>query len=125
MASAMYLVVFLEEAAMDVHTDDRGKFFTPRVTKESVAVAIRTTDHLIVGQVHVRPDQRLKDELNSAHDRFIAITDARVHNATGSALLFESSFLLVDSTHVIFISPLDAIKEAETLDWARVQEEPV
>lgn len=109
---------------MDVRTDDRGKFFTPRVTKESVAAAIRTADHMIVGQVHVRPDQRLKDELNSAHDRFIAVTDARVHNALGSDLLFESSFLLVDARHVIFITPLEAIKDSESLGWARGQEAP-
>jgi hypothetical protein len=124
MVSAMYLVVFMEEAAMDVRTDDRGKFFTPRVTKESVATAIRTTEHLIVGLVHVRPDQRLKDELNNANDRFIAITDARVHNAGGSELLFESSFLLVDANHVIFITPLEAIKGGEAYVWARGHEEP-
>ena len=120
----MCIVVFTEGAAMDTRMDDRGKFFTPRVTKESIAAAIRTTDHLIVGQMHVRPDKRLKDELNQAPDRFIAVTDARVHNANGSELFFESSFLLVDATHVIFITPLEAVKESEGLPWAHVQEEP-
>ncbi len=125
MASAMYIAMFMEEAAMDVRTDDRGKYFTPRVTKESVATVIRTTEHMIVGMVHVRPDQRLKDELNNAHDRFIAVTDARVYNASGNELLLESSFLLVEDNHVIFITPLEAIKGGEKYAWAREQEEPV
>jgi hypothetical protein len=124
MASAMYIAMFMEEAAMDVRTDDRGKYFTPRVTKESVATAIRTTEHMIVGMVHVRPDQRLKDELNNVHDRFIAVTDAHVYNASGSELLLESSFLLVDGNHVIFITPLEAIKGGEKFAWAQQQEEP-
>ena len=109
---------------MDMRTDDRGKFFTPRINKESVATAIRTTEHMIVGQVHVHPDKRLKDELNNPSDRFIAVTDARVHNANGSELLFESNFLLVDAAHVIFVTPLEAVKESEGLPWAYAQEEP-
>ena len=97
---------------MDLRVDDKGKYFTPRVSKESIAVAMRTTEHLIIGQVHVRPDQRLKDELNNSLDRFVAITEARVYDPSGIKLLFESDFLLVASEHVIFVSPLDAVKEA-------------
>ena len=97
---------------MDLRVDDKGKYFTPRVSKESIGVAVRTTEHLIVGQVHVRPDQRLKDELNNSMDRFVAITEARVYDSNGIRLLFESDFLIVASEHVIFVSPLDAVKEA-------------
>jgi len=102
---------------MDLRIDDRGKYFTPRVSKESIAAALRTTDHLIVGQIHVRPDQRLKDEMNLSQERFIAITGARVYDAQGATLLFESAFLIVASAHVIFITPLDALKADHQLPW--------
>ena len=102
---------------MDARTDDRGKYFTPRVNKESVAAVIRTVDHLIIGQIYVRADQRLKDGLNNSQEHFIAITDATVYNSSGSELLFESSFLFVTQAHVIFVSPLDAIKAEGAPAW--------
>jgi hypothetical protein len=102
---------------MDLRIDDRGKYFTPRVSKESIAAALRTTEHLIVGQIHVRPDQRLKDELNLSQERFIAITDARVYDSLGANVLFESAFLIVASSHIIFITPLDAVEQDRQLPW--------
>jgi hypothetical protein len=108
---------------MDVRTDDRGKFFTPRVTKESVATVIRTTDHLIVGQIYVRPDHRLKDELNSTSEPYLAITDAKVYDQLGQMQIFETSFLIVAASHVIFISPLDAIRDETPPPWAQRHEE--
>jgi hypothetical protein len=108
---------------MDVRTDNRGKYFTPRVNKESVAAAVRTTEHLIVGQIYVRPDKRLKDELNSGQERFVAVTDARVYDAAGSRMLFESSLLVVGYSHVIFISPLEAISAEQLPAWAQRENE--
>lgn len=102
---------------MEVRIDDRGKYFTPRVSKESVASVVRTTDHLIVGNVYVRPDRRLKDELNEDPDRFLAITDAFVYDAYGERLLFGSSFLLVAYTHVILISPVEALSDTAEAIW--------
>ena len=108
---------------MDLRIDDRGKYFTPRVSKESVATALRTTDHLIVGQIHVRPDQRLKDELNLSQERFVAVTDAQVYDAQGTTKLFESAILIVASSHIIFITPLDAVKQGQQLPWLPSSEE--
>lgn len=102
---------------MDLRIDDRGKYFTARVSKESIAVALRTTEHLIVGQIHVRPDQRLKDEMNLSQERFVAVTDAHVYDSQGQNQLFESAFLIVASQHIIFITPLDALKEDQQLGW--------
>lgn len=107
---------------MDLHIDDRGKYFTQRISKESVDAMVRTTDHFIVGNVYVRPDQRLKDELNSDHGRFVAITNARVYDALGERLLFATNFLLVTYEHVILISPVDAVTEAPHAAW--VQQAP-
>lgn len=105
---------------MNVHIDPKGKYFTPRVNKEPVLSIIRTTEHLIVGCVPVRPDTRLKDELSHEATRFFAVTDAYVYDATGERLLFESSFLLIAHHQVILLSPLEAVSNVSGATWHRV-----
>jgi hypothetical protein len=102
---------------MELHIDDRGKYFTPRINKESVFSVIRTSEHLIVGHIHVRPEHRLKDEINGDRDRFLAITDASVYDSTGVQLLFTSSFLLLAYNHVVLISPIEAVSDATDALW--------
>jgi hypothetical protein len=110
---------------MDVRIDDRGKFFTPHVAKDTVRALVRTTAHMVVGQVYVRPDRRLKDELNAEAGRFLAVTGATVYDASGETMLYETSFLLVSYEHVILISPVEAFAEERPL-WAQEStEEPV
>lgn len=108
---------------MDLRIDDRGKYFTPRVSKESIVAAIRTTDHFVTGMIYVRPDQRLKDELNLSQERFIAVTDARIYDAQGTTVLFESSFLAIASAQIIFITPMDAVKRSPQLCWLPSEEQ--
>lgn len=102
---------------MSFHVNEKGKYFTPRVSKEPTITVIRTIDQLIVGSVYIRPDQRLKDELNSDRERFLAVTDASVYDVTGRELLFKSSFLLVAYEHIVLLSPVDAISEQHRLTW--------
>lgn len=102
---------------MDLRIDDRGKYFTPRISKDSIAVAIRTTEHIIIGHMYVQPDQRLKDEMNLNSERFLAITDASVYNSQGDMLLFETGFLIIASAQVIFIAPVDSIKQDNRPSW--------
>ncbi len=102
---------------MNFHVNEKGKYFTARVSKEPTITVIRTIDQLIVGDVYTRPDQRLKDELNSDRERFLAVTDASVYDVTGQELLFKSSFLLVSYEHIVFLSPVDAISEQHRLTW--------
>ncbi len=102
---------------MDVRIDDRGKYFTPRVSKESVVSVLRTTEHLIVGHIYVRPDRRLKDDLNEDQARFLAITDALVYDPSGTQLLFSTSLLMVSYAHVILLSPVEAIEDAADAPW--------
>jgi hypothetical protein len=103
---------------MDVRIDSHGKYFSQRVAKESVAALIRTTDHLIVGYVYIRPDYRLKDELNSDAGRMIAVTEARVYNEEGTKFLFATGLLLLSYNHVLFLSPLDAVSATDGALWA-------
>ena len=102
---------------MDMRIDEKGKFFTPRVAKDTLPALVRTADQVIVGHVYVRPDKRLKDDLNEDPSRFLPITDARVYNASDETLLYHSSFLLVAYQHIIMISPLDALADIRSTPW--------
>ncbi len=94
-----------------------------RIRKESVAVVLRMPDELIVGQLHVDPQKRLKDELNITRDRYVAVTAARVYDAAGSRLLHETTLMLVSTEHVMTVTPLDAIPEGCDAAWFRAERE--
>jgi hypothetical protein len=80
------------------------------VPTERIEALIRTSDQqLIYGKVHSQPGKRLKDEMNSDSSRFIAITDARVYDATGRQLLYETSFLLLANDHVVSVTPKSSL----------------
>jgi hypothetical protein len=44
--------------------EEKGKIYTQVVSKIPVDVIVQTTQHTIRGKIHIRPDIRLKDELN-------------------------------------------------------------
>jgi hypothetical protein len=102
---------------MDVRFDEKGKFFTPRVAKDTLPALIRTVDQVIVGHVYVRPDRRLKDDLSEDTSRFLPVTDARVYRAADETLLYHSSLLLVAYQHIVMISPLEAMEEVRPVPW--------
>ncbi len=85
--------------------DEKGKFFTQVVQKRPVAVTVQTLQHTIRGTLHVRPDQRVKDELNG-DEVFIAITDATVFNQTGDPL-YNHPLMIVNAEHIIWVVPED------------------
>lgn len=104
---------------MDEKDEAAPRYLSRRVAKESVAAAVRTPDQLIVGQLHVRPQKRLKDELNVINERYIAVTDARVYDAAGAKLLYSTSFLLVANAQIVTVTPVDAIEGPPELLWRR------
>ena len=81
--------------------DDKGKIFTKIVTKKPVSVHLQTDQHLIQGNVHIRPDERLKDELNQS-ERFLAVTDATIFDKSGN-LIQRSKFLAVNRQHIVWL----------------------
>src|SRR5512132_3317613 len=83
------------------------------VPTETCPVAIRTADQLLVGNLHARPQKRLKDELNGNSEHFLALTAARVYDSAGSRLLYESSVVLLDSASIVSVTPLSAVTETE------------
>jgi len=88
---------------MSYEYDDKGKIFTDHVSKIAVYATIQTTTHLIRGRIHVRRDQRIIDELD-LDENFLAITDVNVIGKDGQ-LLFQSPFLAVRRTHIVWVSP--------------------
>ena len=91
------------------------------VPTETCPVAIRTADQLLVGNLHARPQKRLKDELNGNSEHFLALTAARVYDGAGSRLLYESSVVLLDSASIVSVTPLSAVTETEAA-WSKLLE---
>jgi hypothetical protein len=88
---------------MTIEYDEKGKRFTDIVTKRSVYATVQTTTHLMRGQIHVRREQRLKDELD-LDEKFLAITDVQVLSADGQ-VLFQAPFLAIHRHHIVWVVP--------------------
>lgn len=88
---------------MSIEYDEKGKYYTNVIQKIAVPSVIQTTAHLIRGAIHVRQDERLKDELENK-ERSIAVTDATVTDADGK-VVFKSPFLAVMKEHIVWIMP--------------------
>jgi hypothetical protein len=83
--------------------EDKRKIFTNVVTKEPVIVLIQTTTSLVHGTVHIRPDNRLKDEIDQP-ETFLAVTDAVIKNLQGEEI-HRCEFLAVNKTHIVWLTP--------------------
>lgn len=88
---------------MTIEYDEKGKIFTEVVSKVPVQVTIQTTTHLMRGRIHVRRDQRIKNELD-ADESFLALTDVSVLGPDGQTL-FQAPFLAVRRSHIVWVVP--------------------
>ncbi len=88
---------------MSLEYDDKGKIFTDVVSKVAVAALVQTTMHLIRGNIHIRPDERLKDELNR-DEPYLAMTNASIVDADGKQV-YASDFLAVRREQVVWVMP--------------------
>jgi uncharacterized protein DUF6812 len=83
-----------------------------RVPTERIQAVVRTTGQVIVGRLHAEPGKRLKDEMNHTSTRFIAVTEARVYDPSGT-LLYQTDFLLLANEHIVSITPRQSMKAGE------------
>jgi hypothetical protein len=90
---------------MSIRYDEKGKFFTDVISKDAVPAIIQTLVTRIQGNVYVRVNERVKDELNRG-EHFIAVTDALIFNLQGQKL-YDAELLLVNRDHIIWIIPDD------------------
>ena len=88
---------------MTFEYDEKGKIFTSIVSKTAIPATIQTTTHLLRGNLHVRRDQRIKDELD-VNESFLALTDVSVLGPDGQPL-FQTPFLAVQRAHIIWVMP--------------------
>lgn len=87
--------------------DEKGKYFTNIITKETRFAYIQTSDCQIQGWVYIRSDHRLKDEMNE-QEQFFAVTDAQTFDHSGN-IKYKCKFMLVNRDQVIWIIPKDEL----------------
>lgn len=90
---------------MTIECDDKGKYFTEVVSKIAIPTLVQTTQHLIRGNVHVRRDERLKDELDR-DELFLAMTNASILGTDGQ-VLHQVRFLAVRRAQIVWVMPLE------------------
>lgn len=88
---------------MTIEYDDKGKYYTDIITKVPVPATIQTVTHRLHGSIHVREDQRLKDELD-INVKFLAVTDATIY-ATDGQVLRQAKFIAIQRDQIIWVLP--------------------
>jgi hypothetical protein len=88
---------------MHTEYDEKGKIFTEVISKIAVDATIQTSTHLLRGRMHIRRDQRVKDELDQ-EEGFLALTEVSVLGPDGS-VLFEAPFLAVRRSQIVWVMP--------------------
>ncbi|MHC1785317.1 MAG: hypothetical protein AB9891_21650 [Anaerolineaceae bacterium] len=91
--------------------EDKGKIFTQVVSKKPVSVIIQTSKNRIHGKIHIRPEDRVKDELNR-RETFIAVTDAVVYSPDNQ-VLFTSSFLTLNTEQIVWLIPEGELRDTQ------------
>lgn len=90
---------------MDTRIDHKGKYFTDRINKQRVSVVARTADEFIHGVACLKPDNRLKDELNG-EEVFLAIVDAEVRDNSDKCVLYRAPTVLLNRKMVAWVVPV-------------------
>jgi hypothetical protein len=88
---------------MTIEYDEKGKIFTEIISKVPIQATIQTTTHLMRGRLHVRRDQRIKDELD-INENFLALTDVSVLGPDGQTL-FQAPFMAVRRSQIVWVIP--------------------
>lgn len=98
---------------MDTAFDEKGKIYTDVIKKVAVRAKIQTTTHLIIGELHIRQDSRLKDELD-VQEPFLAVTNATLFSSDDQEL-FSTAFLAVQRAQIVWVVAADDVKAGQPL----------
>jgi hypothetical protein len=94
---------------MTIKYDIKGKFFTDIISKEAVRCRLQTVNQMIEGDIHIRLEARLKDELES-EEPILAVTDASVFDQSHN-LLFQTGFIAIRRDQLVWVTTLADIEE--------------
>ncbi len=89
--------------------EDKGKLFTEVVSKVAIDVFLQTTTNRIHGKIHIRPSERLKDELDRS-EIVLAVTDAEIYDLSGSTILYKTKFVAVQISQIVWVLPKSEIE---------------
>lgn len=89
--------------------EEKGKIFTEVVSKIAVEVIIQTVTHRIYGKVHIRPGERVKDELDRIEST-LAVTDATIYDQDGILMVFKSQFVAIQRSQIVWVLPQDQVE---------------
>ena len=89
--------------------EEKGKIFTNVISKNPIEVIIQTTTHRIRAKLHVRPEGRIKDEMD-VPEEFLALTEATIYENNGQQL-YASTFLTVNRSAIVWLIPAEELKQ--------------
>lgn len=90
---------------MVTNFDEKGKIFTPVINKKPVQVLIQTTLNRIKGKIFVRPDERIKDEMDRP-EIFLAVTDVQIFTLEGQ-LIADAPFIALNRHQIVWVLPVE------------------
>ena len=91
--------------------EEKGKVFTNIISKQPVEVLIQTTGWLVRGNIHVRRDERLKDEIDR-EEPSLAVTDATLYSPAGE-IIYQAKFMAINRQQIIWIIPVDELESKD------------
>lgn len=100
---------------MGFRIDPSGKIFTDRVRKETMACVIQTVTHRLRGHIFKLPENRIIDDFNNRAERFIAVTEAEILDASDQVIA-RSEFLMLHKDHVVWVLPAENTADPSDAD---------
>lgn len=95
---------------LEVHYDDKGKFFTEHRVKEKIPVIIQTSSHKIFGTIEIPPSNDITKELNSLKNDFLTVFDAAIQGKDKQTH-HETETLTLNRNQIIWV--INNIEEQE------------
>lgn len=87
---------------MSTPYEEKGKIFTPVISKREFPVIIQTRTNRVQGRIHLREDESVKDAVNTSID-FIAVTQVEIFNVDGKESLVKTDFLALNRRNIIWV----------------------
>ncbi|MCP4142374.1 MAG: hypothetical protein GY755_19225 [Chloroflexi bacterium] len=88
---------------MSFEYNNSGKIFTDIISKTPLDVIVQTTTHLVQGTIHIRLEERLKDELDR-DELFLALTDVNILDSAEKTL-YTTDFIAIHRDQIVWVLP--------------------